>query len=79
MARAALVVLALVAGLVQIPGLLSTAEIRRSQGAERAGNPAQALAWANDAVAAEPWAASAYEQRALVLETDGQPRSRGSR
>jgi tetratricopeptide (TPR) repeat protein len=51
--------------------LLSTAEIRRSQAAERQGNPALALAWANDAVSAEPWSASAYEQRGLVLEAAG--------
>ena len=69
--RAGVTVLALVAGLVQVPGLLSTVELSRSQAAERAGNPAQALAWANDAVGAEPWSASAYEQRALVLEADG--------
>ncbi len=68
--RTGLVVLAVVAGLVQIPGLLSTLELGRSQAAERAGRPAQALAWANDAVGAEPWSATAYEQRALVLEAD---------
>ncbi len=69
--RAGVTALALVAGLVQLPGLISTLEIGRSQTAERSGHPAQALAWANDAVGAEPWAASAYEQRALVLESDG--------
>jgi hypothetical protein len=69
--RTAVVVLAVLAGLVQVPGLLSTLEIGRSQAAARAGSPAQALAWANDAVSAEPWSATAYEQRALVLESAG--------
>ncbi len=45
--------------------------LRRSQSAERAGNAALALAWANASVAAEPWAASPYEQRGLVLEFAG--------
>lgn len=69
--RIGLVAFAVLAGLIQIPGLLATAEVGRSQAAERAGHPAQALAWASDAVAAEPWAASPYEQRALVLEGVG--------
>ncbi|PZS08132.1 MAG: hypothetical protein DLM64_13180 [Solirubrobacterales bacterium] len=70
-ARAALVLLAAVAGLVQVPGLISTTAIRRSQAAERTGNGDQALAWARLAVNAEPWSASAYEQRGLVLESAG--------
>jgi O-antigen ligase len=56
---------------VQIPSLLSTSEIRRSQTAERGRHPAFALAWANAAAGVEPWSASAYEQRALVLESAG--------
>jgi predicted Zn-dependent protease len=64
-------VAAVCAALVQIPGLLSTVELRRSQAAERAGNGALAYSWASDAVSAEPWAASPYEQRALVLEAAG--------
>lgn len=69
--RVGVVALALLAGLVQVPGLLSTIEIGRSQAAERAGDSRQALAWAGDAVSAEPWSASADEQRALVQEADG--------
>jgi hypothetical protein len=69
--RAGVTVLALLAGLVQVPGLLSTSEIAHSQAAARGGQSAQALAWANDAVGAEPWSASANEQRALVLESTG--------
>jgi len=69
--RMALVGFAVLAGAVQVPGLLATTELRRSQAAARAGHPAEALAWARDAIAAEPWAASGYEQRGLVLEADG--------
>ncbi len=69
--RGGLAVGALVCAAVQLPGLLSTTEIRRSQSAERRGNPSLALAWANDAVSAEPWSASASEQRGLVLEAAG--------
>jgi hypothetical protein len=70
--RLGLVLVAVVACLMQVPGLLSTTEIRRSQAAERAGNAGLALAWANNAVSAEPWSASAYEQRGLVLESAGE-------
>lgn len=69
--RAGAVALAAAAVLAQIPGLVSTVEIRRSQAAERAHDPALALAWAKHAVGAEPWAASPYEQRGLVLEAGG--------
>ena len=42
-ARATLAVAAAIAAILQLPGLLSTAEIRRSQAAERAGNPPSRL------------------------------------
>jgi hypothetical protein len=66
--RALLAALATFAGLVQLPGLLSTASIRRSQAAERVGDVSAALGWAKAGVDAEPWSASAHEQRGLVLE-----------
>ncbi|HWC87402.1 MAG TPA: O-antigen ligase family protein [Solirubrobacteraceae bacterium] len=69
--RAGAVVLALGAGVVQLPGLVSTTDIRSSQAAERARNGNLALTLANDAVDAEPWSASAHEQRGLVLEAAG--------
>jgi hypothetical protein len=69
--RSGLVLVAAGAALIQVPGLLSTAELRRSQAAERAGNGRLALAWANASVSAEPWAASPYEQRGLVFESGG--------
>jgi tetratricopeptide (TPR) repeat protein len=59
---------------VQVPGLVSSTEMRRSQTAEQAGNGGLAYAWANAAVSAEPWAADPYEQRALVLEAAGRLR-----
>jgi cytochrome c-type biogenesis protein CcmH/NrfG len=70
-ARLGVGVAALCAALVQVPGLVSTSEIRQSQAAERAGNASGAYSWANAAVSAEPWAASPYEQRGLVLEAAG--------
>jgi hypothetical protein len=70
-ARVAVAVAAACAVLAQVPALLSTSEMRRSQAAERAGNAALAYSWANAAVSAEPWAASPYEQRGLVLEAAG--------
>src|SRR5581483_7422600 len=56
--RLAAVAVAVLAGLAQLPGLISTAAIRRSQAAEKAGHPSSALAWARTAVSAEPWSAS---------------------
>ena len=73
-ARVVLVLVALGAGALQLPGLLSTQAIRHSQAAERAGQGDLALGWAQNAVDAEPWSASAYQQRGLVLESAGQLR-----
>lgn len=69
--RAALAAAAAMACLIHLPAVLSTTDIRRSQTAVRAGEGAVALSWANDAVDAQPWSASAYEQRGLVLEAAG--------
>jgi O-antigen ligase len=68
--RAAIALACGAAGLVQVPGLLSTAAIHQSQAAERRGDQSAALAWADHAVGAEPWAASPYLQRGLVLEAN---------
>jgi tetratricopeptide (TPR) repeat protein len=70
-ARAVLVAGAAAAAIVQLPGMFSTTDLRNSQATERAGNSQVALAQARDAVSAEPWSASAYEQEALVLEAGG--------
>ncbi len=72
--RIGLSLLALLAAAVQLPGILSSAALQRSQAAARAGEPRAALAWAGAAVRAEPWSASANEQRALVLEAAGRLR-----
>jgi O-antigen ligase len=69
--RAGCVLVALAAGAIQLPGILSTTAIRHSQAAERAGQLGLAYAWAQDAVGAGGWSASAYEQRGLVLESAG--------
>jgi tetratricopeptide (TPR) repeat protein len=69
--RAVLVAGAVTAALVQLPGMLSTTDIRNSQTAERDGYSKLALAHARDAVSAEGWSASAHEQEALVLEASG--------
>ncbi len=66
--RVPLVTLALLAAVVQLPGLLGTYSVRRSQAAARAGETQLALSWARKAVSLQPWAASAYEQRGLVFE-----------
>ncbi len=70
--RIPLVAVAIVAGLLQLPGLVSTSAIRKSQREFGNGNTAAALASANDAIQTEPWAASPYVQRALVEESADQ-------
>jgi tetratricopeptide (TPR) repeat protein len=69
--RALLAVAAAAIGAFQIPGIASTQAVRHSQAAAQAGNIGLALSYARDAVSAEPWSASAYEQKALVEESDG--------
>jgi len=67
-----LVVAAALAGTaVEVPGMVSSAEVARRQAAQRHGRAAQALAWANGAISAENWSASAFEQRALIEEGAG--------
>lgn len=72
--RGVLALAAAVAALLQLPGLLSTLNLRSSQAAARTGNTAVALARSRNAVSAEPWSASAHEQEALVLEEVGRMR-----
>lgn len=62
---------ALLAGLALVPGIVAVSEVRRSQDAVDDGNRAAALRHATRAVEAEPWAATPYVQRALVLEGQG--------
>ena len=70
--RVPLVLLALIAAAIQLPGLASTSDVRKSQSRFSRGNMAAALASANDAIQTEPWAASPYVQRALVEESADQ-------
>jgi tetratricopeptide (TPR) repeat protein len=69
--RAAVGAVAIVAFLIQLPGLASVSDTRSSQTAFKAGDNATALKQATDAIAAEPWAASPYAQRGLVEEAQG--------
>lgn len=62
---------AVVLCLLQLPGLVSTSEIRKSQESFAAQDVPAALAHANDAIETEPWAAAPYVQRALVREQTG--------
>jgi tetratricopeptide (TPR) repeat protein len=73
--RVILALMAVVAGLTQLPGLVSTAKIRTSQAEVRAGNFDAARVDAEDAVASAPWAASPYVQRALLFERADRLRS----
>jgi hypothetical protein len=66
--RAGLVLVALVAGAIQLPGLASVTAMRESQEAVEARDLGRALGRADDAIAAEPWAARPYLQRGLVRE-----------
>jgi hypothetical protein len=69
--RIAIGLLALAALALQTPALLASSEIGASQEAVRDGRNADAVADASVAVDVEPWNASAYLQRALVLERQG--------
>lgn len=69
--RVPLALVALGAGLLLLPGLVGLSEVRRSQDAAQEGDRAASLEHATRAVEAQPWAATPYIQRALVLEGQG--------
>jgi hypothetical protein len=69
--RLGLTVGALLLAAVQVPGLVSTQRSRASETDLDQGRLSAALDAANDAVDAEPWAATPYATRALVLERSG--------
>jgi O-antigen ligase len=69
--RVAATIAALLACLIELPALVSNSEVRRSQSSVRAGALDLALRQANDAIAAEPWAATPYVQRSLIEEREG--------
>ena len=62
---------AVCAVLVQLPPLVSTSKVRESQAAVLAGDERAAAGAVQDAIAAEPWAATPYVQRALLAERAG--------
>jgi hypothetical protein len=70
-ARIAVALVALLWLAVQVPVLVGAAEVRSSQRAVEAGRVADAVSDATTAIDAQPWAASGYLQRALVLERVG--------
>ena len=69
--RGGLVVLAVCACALALPGLLSTTKLRASRDAFRHGDDPRALELANSAVSRQPWAAEPYVQRALLRWSDG--------
>jgi hypothetical protein len=70
--RFALVGLAVIAGAVQVPGVVSTELVRESAILLDHGDIDEAAEYAADASAAEPWAADPYAQRAYVAEVAGE-------
>ena len=62
---------AVLACVAQVPVLVSTARVRESAEAQTRGDLDDARQLADDAVAAEPWAASPYIQRAAVAADAG--------
>ena len=71
--RAGVAALAVVAFLIQLPGLASVNDTRASQTAFKAGDNATALKQATDAIAAEPWAADAQWYRAVTSGRSADP------
>lgn len=69
--RLAMAVAAVLLLAVQLPGMVSTSEVRRSQDAVAAGDLAAAREHAQTALEAQPWAASPLVQRGLVAERAG--------
>jgi O-Antigen ligase len=69
--RLGLTIGALLLAAVQVPGLVSTQRLRASERDLDRGQLSAALDEADEAVDAEPWAASPYAMRATVLERFG--------
>jgi hypothetical protein len=70
-ARAAAVAIAIAAAAVQVPGLVATERVHSSADALRDGEIQLAIDRADDAIAAQPWSASAYVGRALAEQAGG--------
>jgi hypothetical protein len=71
--RPALVALAVLAGVVQIPSLVSDQRLRASESLALVSADDRALELAGDAIEAEPWAATPYASRALIDLAAGDP------
>jgi O-Antigen ligase len=69
--RVAAVAAAFAFGFAQVPGLTATERVRDSERELADGRARQALASADEAVSAEPWAATPRSQRALAEESLG--------
>jgi tetratricopeptide (TPR) repeat protein len=73
--RLAVPVVAALALFAQVPGLVSTSNVRESREAFNSGRTADALSDASEAIEAEPWSSAPYVQRALVEEATGELRA----
>lgn len=69
--RIGLFIGALVCLAIQLPGLVATSEIRKSQQALRTRDVTEAREHADNAIDAQPWASSPLVQRSLVDERAG--------
>jgi hypothetical protein len=64
--RAGIVALAVAAGALQVPGIVSTERMRAGSFELALGNEQKASELAGDAIAAEPWSASPHALRAFI-------------
>jgi O-Antigen ligase len=69
--RLGIAAICVVGALVQVPGLVGTSEVRRSQRAIAAGDLTGARSHADQAIDTMPWAGTPFLQRALVDERAG--------
>ncbi len=70
-ASVAVLLMAVLAVVVQLPGLASESHLNASREAARAGSYEKATDEATAAIEATPWAAGGYGQRGLVMEERG--------
>jgi hypothetical protein len=73
--RFALIGVAALALMIQLPGLAAASRVTQSREQFKRHDYAAAVGSADDAITAEPWAASGYGQRALALEAARQLRA----
>lgn len=66
-----IVLLAVLAGAVQIPPIVAAERLRAAEASAAIGKLDEGQAAASDAVSAEPWSASAYAARAFLRLADG--------